>query len=63
MSNSMKALLTGAALAGLLTGTGAKLQAQTLDQNQGKAGIKAVSDKKDTDKDKTEKHACKGQNS
>jgi hypothetical protein len=61
MSNSMKALLAGAALAGLMTGTSANLQAQTLDQSQGKAGIKAVSDKKD--KDKTEKHACKGQNS
>ena len=61
MSNSMKALLAGAALAGLMTGTTAKLQAQTLDQNQGKAGIRLVSDK--SDKDKTEKHACKGQNS
>lgn len=60
MSNSMKALLASAALAGLLTGTSAKLQAQTL--GQGKAGIQAVSDK-DTDKDKTEKHGCKGQNS
>jgi len=61
MSNSMKALLAGAALAGLLTGTTAKLQAQTV--GQGNAGIKAVSDKKDKDKDKTEKHGCKGQNS
>ena len=34
MSNSMKALLAGAALAGLLTGTSAKLQAQTLSQNR-----------------------------
>ena len=67
MSNSMKALLAGAALAGLMTGASAKLNAQTLGQNQGKAGIKAVSmsdDGKDKkDKDKTEKHACKGQNS
>jgi hypothetical protein len=69
MSNSMKTLLAGAALAGLLTGTSAKLQAQTLDQNQG-AGVKAVqqddsnttSDNKDQ-KGKTEKHACKGHNS
>ena len=68
MSNSMKALLAGAALAGLMTGASAKLNAQTLGQNQGNAGIKAVSmsddggtDKKD--KDKTEKHAYKGQNS
>src|ERR1700722_8295857 len=68
MSNSMKAMLAGAALAGLLTGTSAKLQAQTTDQNQNNAGIRAVSmqdsggmDKK-TDKDKLPKHACKGQN-
>jgi len=69
MSNSMKTLLAGAALAGLLTGTSAKLHAQTLDQNQN-AGVKAVqqddsgtaSDQKDQ-KGKTEKHACKGHNS
>jgi hypothetical protein len=68
MSTSMKAMLAGAALAGLLTGTSAKLQAQTTDQNQNNAGIRAVSmqdsggmDKK-TDKDKLPKHACKGQN-
>jgi len=64
----MKALLAGAALAGLMTGTSAKLNAQTLAPNQGNAGIKAVSmsddgDKDKKDKDKTEKHACKGQNS
>ena len=66
MSNSMKAMLAGAALAGLLTGTTAKLQAQTTNQND--AGIRAVSmqdnggtDAK-TDKDKLPKHACKGQN-
>ncbi len=68
MSNSMKALLAGAALAGLMTGASAKLNAQTLGQNQGNAGIKAVSMSDDggkdkNDKDKTEKHACKGQNS
>ena len=34
MSNSMKAMLAGAALAGLLTGTTAKLQAQTTNQNE-----------------------------
>ena len=64
MSNSMKAMLAGAALAGLLTGTSAKLQAQTTDQNQNNAGIRAVSmqDNAGTDKDKLPKHACKGQN-
>jgi len=63
----MKALLAGAALAGLMTGTRTKLEAQTQDQSSHNAGIKAVSfsDKGDKDKkgDKTEKHACKGQNS
>ena len=69
MTNSMKALLAGAALAGLMTGASAKLNAQTSAQNN--AGIKAVSmtqddgqDQKDKqDKDQKEKHACKGQNS
>ena len=67
MSTSMKAMLAGAALAGLLTGTSAKLQAQTTNQNQN-AGIRAVSMQDDggtdtkTDKDKLPKHACKGQN-
>jgi hypothetical protein len=61
MSNSMKALLAGAALAGLMTGATAKLNAQTLGQNN--AGIKAVSMSDDDKTDKTEKHACKGQNS
>ena len=61
MSNSMKALLAGAALAGLMAGTTAKLQAQTSDQSHGKAGIRLVSS--NSDQDKTEKHACKGQNS
>lgn len=67
MSSSMKALLAGAALAGLMTGASVKLNAQTLSQGQDNAGIKAVSTSdnggKDKDKDKTEKHACKGQNS
>ena len=63
MSNSMKAMLAGAALAGLLTGTSAKLQAQTTNQDQNKAGIRAVSMQDDGGTNKTEKHACKGQNS
>ena len=67
MSTSMKALLAGAALAGLMTGASAKLNAQTLSQNN--AGIRAVSmqddgsTNKNDKKDKTEKHGCKGQNS
>ena len=62
MSTSMKALLAGAALAGLMTGASAKLNAQTLGQNN--AGIKAVSMQDDGSmQNKTEKHSCKGQNS
>ena len=63
MSNSIKALLAGAALAGLVTGTSVKLNAMSsgnhgIGANSG-AGIVVADDKKD----KTEKHACKGQNS
>jgi hypothetical protein len=65
MNNSLKGLLAGAALAGLLTGTSAKLQAQSLDQKSG-FGVKSFAqddtDKKDK-KNKKDKHACKGQNS
>lgn len=61
MSTSMKALLAGAALAGLMTGASAKLNAQMLGQNN--AGIKAVSMQDDGSTNKTEKHSCKGQNS
>ena len=67
MSNSMKALLASAALAGLMTGTSAKLHAQSTDQNQGSAVSASQQDDsqagKQSKKDKTEKHACKGQNS
>ena len=61
MSNSMKALLAGAALAGLMTGTRTKLEAQMQDQGSHKAGIKSVSFNETGDK--KDKHACKGQNS
>jgi len=61
MSTSMKAMLAGAALAGLLTGTGVKLNAQTTNQND--AGVRAVSMSATDDQPKPEKHACKGQNS
>ena len=60
MTKSMKALLAGAALAGLMTGTTAKLNAQP---NQGRAGVRAAAFNQDDDSSKKEKHACKGQNS
>jgi hypothetical protein len=64
MTKTTKALLAGAAFAGLFAGTGAAVKASTLlpslktsfgaqDQGQDKKDNKAV----------TEKHACKGQNS
>ena len=66
MTKTTKATLAGAALAGLLAGTGVAVNASTLlpsmktsfsaqDQGQDK-------DKRD-DKQVKEKHACKGQNS
>jgi hypothetical protein len=61
MTNSTKALLAGAALAGLMAGTTAKLNAQSL--VQGRAGVRAASLSMDDDSTKKEKHACKGQNS
>jgi len=63
MSNSRKLLLAGAALAGLMTGASATLNAQTLGHDHGRAGIKAVSMNDNGDKGSTDKHACKGQNS
>ena len=63
MTNSMKALLAGAALAGLMTGSSAMLNAQTANQNQGKTGVRTVSMSEQDQTTKPEKHACKGQNS
>lgn len=61
MTKSTKALLAGAALAGLMTGTTAKLNAQSL--AQGRAGLRSTALNQDDSGSKTEKHACKGQNS
>jgi hypothetical protein len=62
MTKSNKFLITGAAIAGLLAGTGVSVQASNL-----LTGAKASAAAQDTDKkaDKAvkEKHACKGQNS
>src|SRR5580700_10300815 len=68
MTKTTKALLAGAAFAGLFAGTGAAIKASTLlpslktsfsapdqDQNQDQKSEKA--------KDKKDRHACKGQNS
>ncbi|MGB7435468.1 MAG: hypothetical protein WBR26_27610 [Candidatus Acidiferrum sp.] len=61
MNMTTKALITSAAVAGLLAGTGATVQARTL--SNAKTSLSAPSpDRQDTNK-KVEKHACKGQNS
>ena len=65
MTNSMRALLVGAALTGFVAGTSPKVMAQdqsaspnpqTKSDDSSKEGKKASKSKK-------EKHACKGQNS
>jgi len=66
MTKTTKALLAGAAFAGLFAGTGAAIKASTLLPSL-KTSLSAQDpsldqDKKD-DKKVKEKHACKGQNS
>jgi hypothetical protein len=64
MTKSKKALMAGAALAGLMAGSGATIQASTL-----LPGLNSVFHAQDqsqdqkADKNVKEKHACKGQNS
>jgi hypothetical protein len=62
MTKSNKLLLTGAALAGLLAGTGASIKASNLVPGA-KASATAQGDDTKADKKVKEKHACKGQNS
>jgi len=66
MTKTTKAMLAGAAFAGLFAGTGAPVKASTLLSSL-KTGFSAQEqsqdqDKKD-DKQVKEKHACKGHNS
>ena len=59
MTKTNKFLITGAAIAGLLAGTGVSVQASNL-----LSGAKASASAQDsTTKPVKEKHACKGQNS
>jgi hypothetical protein len=61
MTKSKKALMAGAALAGLLAGSGATIQASNLFP-----GMKSSFTAQDQSQDQNtvkEKHACKGQNS
>jgi hypothetical protein len=61
MTKSKKAMIAGAALAGLLVGTGTAVQAANV-----LAGARTATHTQDQAPDKNkvvEKHACKGQNS
>jgi hypothetical protein len=66
MTKATKAMLTGAALAGLFAGTGASAKASTLLPSL-KTSFSAQDQGQDqdqkSDKNVKEKHACKGQNS
>ena len=62
MTKSNKFLITGAAIAGLLAGTGASIQASNL-LNGGKASATAQDTDKKADSADKDKHACKGKNS
>ena len=62
MTKTTKAMLTGAALAGLLAGTGASVKASTLLPSP-KASFSVQDQDQKSDKEVKEKHACKGQNS
>jgi hypothetical protein len=66
MNNSTKTLVLAATVAGLLSGTTSRLQAQASQSNAktnvfqvSKAGVRAVSLNADQD---TDKHSCKGKN-
>jgi len=64
MTRSKKALLAGAALAGLLAGSGTTIQASNLlPGSRSSFAAQDQSQDKNADKQPTEKHACKGQNS
>src|SRR5258708_9710946 len=62
MPKSNRLLLTGAAVAGLLAGTSASIQASNLLPGAN-ASASAQDTEKKADKKVKEKHACKGQNS
>jgi hypothetical protein len=62
MTKSNRFLLTGAAVAGLLAGTSASIQASNLFPG-GKASTSAQDTEKKADKAVKEKHSCEGKNS
>ena len=62
MTKTTKAMLAGAAFAGLFAGTGAAVKASTLLPSP-KTSFNAQDPDQKSDKQDKEKHACKGQNS
>jgi hypothetical protein len=62
MTKTTKALITSAAVAGLLAGTGVAVRASTVPSNAKSSFSANVQDKQDDSK-KIEKHSCKGKNS
>jgi hypothetical protein len=62
MTKTTKAMLSGAALAGLFAGTGAAVKASTLLPSL-KTSFSAQDQDQKSDKTVKEKHGCKGQNS
>ncbi len=72
MTKTTKAILAGAAVAGLFAGTGAAVRASTLlpslktsfsASEQDQAQAQNQDEKSEKAKDKKDRHACKGQNS
>ena len=62
MTKSKKAMIAGAALAGLLAGTGSAVQASNVVAGA-RAAATHTQDQSQKDTKVKEKHACKGQNS
>jgi hypothetical protein len=62
MTKTTKAMLAGAAFAGLFAGAGATVKASTLLPSL-KSSLNAQDQDQKSDKQDKEKHACKGQNS
>jgi hypothetical protein len=63
MTKTKRALISSAAIAGLLAGSGAAIQASTV-VTAGKASYASLQDQDKKDDTKAaEKHACKGKNS
>jgi hypothetical protein len=63
MTKTTKALITSAAFAGLLAGTGSALYAAPLSPSSSKPSVSSQDKDKKDDSAPKEKHACKGKNS